>query len=72
MKLSHPTDWLLFCPKLEVATAGTEAVLHHWELLLIGNHLRISGNPESGHCLRALPDHEIHFLPAQQLLTSLD
>jgi len=48
MKLSHPTNWLLFCRKLEVATAGTEAVLHHWELLLIGNHLRISGNPVSG------------------------
>src|SRR6266849_1099577 len=43
MKPDQRTDWLLFSPKLELATTGTEPGLHHGDLLLIGNHLRISG-----------------------------
>jgi len=39
MKPSQPADWLLFSPKLELATTGTELGLHHGYLLLIGNPL---------------------------------
>ena len=33
----------LLNPKLELATTGAEPGLHHGDLLLFGNHLRISG-----------------------------
>ena len=33
----------LLNPKLELATTGAEPELHHGDLLLFGNHLRISG-----------------------------
>src|SRR5229473_3150594 len=54
MKPSQPTDWLLFSPKLELATTGAEPGLHHRDRLLIGNHLRISGESSVGFIVSGL------------------
>src|SRR5258708_9455230 len=54
MKPDERSDWLLFSPKLELATTGTEPGLHHGDLLLIGNHLRISGESRVGFIVSGL------------------
>src|SRR5882762_1201584 len=43
-----------FNPKLELATTGAEPGLHHGDLLLFGNHLRISGESRVGFIVSGL------------------
>src|SRR5260370_31153133 len=52
---SEPVHRLaLFSPKLELATTGAEPGLHHEDLLLIGNYLRISGKSLVGFIVSGL------------------
>src|SRR5947209_18676589 len=68
-----PTEIFREPRKLELATTGAELGLHHGDLLLIGNHMWISGEScVRLYRLRVLPNHGIQILPAQQLLSPLD